>query len=370
MVIMALDHVRDYFHADAYIFDPADPNASTLPIFFTRWITHFCAPTFSFLAGTSAFFIGKRKPKKELSAFLFKRGLWLVLIELTIVNFAWYFDVQFRTFGLLTIWSLGVSMIFLALMIHLPRNVLLISCLLLIFGHNMFDSVPSDSLLWSVLHRQAFYPINDHTTLLVGYPLVPWIAIMGLGYYFGSFYEPGYSPKERKRLFSVIGSVALILFIALRYTNLYGDPNPFIKYDSISKNIISFLNPSKYPPSLLYVLMTIGGALFFLAFSEKWKGKRVAFFSTFGRVPFFYYIVHLYLIHILAMLFAELSGAGWQKLILSTWVSIDPGIKGYGFSLTVVYLVWVAVTAMLYPVCKWFDRYKMDHKEKWWLSYL
>lgn len=370
MVIMALDHVRDYFHADAYSFDPADPNQSNLPLFFTRWITHFCAPTFSFLAGTSAFFIGKRKTKKELSSFLLKRGIWLVLIELTIVNFAWYFDLQFRTFGLLVIWSVGVSMITLALLIHLPKNAILTLSLILIFGHNLFDTVNITNLFWGILHRQTFYPLNDHTTLLVGYPLVPWIAIMSLGYYFGSFYDGSYTAQDRKKTFTIIGIAALLLFIGLRATNLYGDPKPFIQFDSIPKNIISFLNPTKYPPSLLYVLMTLGGAILFLGNAEKLRGRLVSFFSTFGRVPFFYYILHLYLIHFLALFFAELSGAGWQKLILSTWINFEPNIKGYGFSLLVVYLVWIAVILMLYPLCKRFDKYKMNHKEKWWLSYL
>ncbi|MBW4360258.1 DUF1624 domain-containing protein [Flavobacterium taihuense] len=371
MVIMALDHVRDYFHYSAFFFDPTDPIQSNLPIFFTRWITHFCAPTFSFLAGMSAFMVGKRKTKKELSGFLFKRGLWLVFIELTVVGFAWFFDVHFRTFGLLVIWSLGISMIVLAALIYLPRTYILIFSLLLICCHNLFDNVHfSGNVLWSLIHEQTFYSLSEHTQLLIGYPLVPWIAVMALGYYFGAFYDKSFDSNKRKKLFNYIGGIAIIVFILLRLTNLYGDSRLFEQYDTVSQDLISFLNPSKYPPSLLYVLMTLGGAFLFLANTEKLKGKIVDFFSTFGRVPFFYYILHLYIIHIIAMIFAELSGFGWQKFIFSTWIGFEPNMKGYGFSLWLVYTVWIGIILMLYPLCKKFDKYKQRNKEKWWLSYL
>ena len=371
MVIMALDHVRDYFHYSAFMFDPADPTQSTLPIFFTRWITHFCAPAFSFLAGLSAFMVGKRKTQNELSAFLLKRGIWLVFIELTIVGFAWYFDFQFRTFGLLVIWSLGISMIVLAALIHLPRTYILIFSLLLICCHNLFDNVHfSGNVLWSVIHEQVFYKLSDNTQLLIGYPIVPWIAVMALGYYFGALYDKSFDSKKRKKVFNIIGVIAITVFIVLRLTNLYGDPKQFKQYDTLSQDVISFLNPSKYPPSLLYLLMTLGATFLFLANAEKLKGRIVNFFCTFGRVPFFYYILHLYLIHIMALLFAQISGWGWQKFILSTWIGFEPNMKGYGFSLWVVYLVWIGTILLLYPLCKRFDNYKQTHKEKWYLSYL
>jgi len=373
MVIMALDHTRDYFHASAYIFDPADPTRSSLAIFFTRWITHFCAPTFSFLAGVSAFMAGKRKTRGELSAFLLKRGLWLIFIELTIVNFAWYFDIHFRTVGLLVIWSLGISMIVLAGLVHLPRKFILLFSCLLIFGHNLLDHVQLDgNFLWSLIHQNSisFYKISDSSTLWVAYPIVPWIAVMSLGYYFGSFYDKNYDSAKRKKIFNIIGVSALVLFVVLRLTNVYGNPAKFIPYDTLSKDLISFLNPNKYPPSLSYLLMTLGGAFLFLANSENLKGRIVNFFSTFGRVPFFFYILHLYVIHIAAMIAARLSGFGWHKLILSTWINFDPGIKGYGYPLWAVYVVWIGVIAFLYPLCKKFDNYKLKHKEKWWLSYL
>ena len=371
MVIMALDHTRDYFHYSANFFDPADPTHTTLPIFFTRWVTHFCAPAFSFLAGLSAFMVGKRKTPKQLSSFLFKRGLWLVFIELTVVNFAWYFDIQFRTFGLLVIWSLGISMITLAALIHLPKKILLIFCCLIIFGHNLLDNIHfSDNLLWEILHQESFFKLSDNTQLLVGYPIIPWIAVMALGYYFGSFYDKSYEASKRKKIFNIIGLSSLILFVIIRWINTYGDPTPWQHYGTISKELISFLNPAKYPPSLLYLLMTLGTTLLFLANSEKLKGKIVDFFCTFGRVPFFYYILHLYLIHITAMVFAQLSGFGWHHFILPSWIGLVPEMKGYGFNLIIVYLIWIGVILALYPLCKKFDNYKQSHKDKWWLSYL
>ena len=369
MVIMALDHTRDYFHWSAMFYDPTDPGHSTLPIFFTRFITHFCAPTFSFLAGMSAFMVGKRKSKSELSGFLLKRGLWLVFIEMTIVNFSWYFDVHFGSPGLLVIWSLGISMIVLAALIHLPRKAILWFSLILIAGHNLLDSIHfKGSLGWSILHEPGFFP--EDYSLFVAYPIIPWIAVMSLGYYFGAFYNVDFGNEKRRKLFNTLGISALALFVLLRFTNVYGDARLFTHYDTISKDLISFFNPSKYPPSLDYLLMTLGVALVFLVNSENWKGKLVNFFSVFGRVPFFYYIIHIYVIHLAAMLYAQVAGYGWNKLILEGWITELPRMHGYGLALVWVYVIWISIILLLYPLCKWFDIYKQNHKEKWWLSYL
>lgn len=371
MVIMALDHVRDYFHESAFFFDPSDPSQSTLPLFFTRFITNFCAPAFSFLAGASAYMVGKRKSVNELSGFLVKRGLWLIFIEMTIVNFAWYFDIEFRTPNLLVIWCLGISMIVLAALIHLPKSFILWFSCILIFGHNLLDNFHfNGNFFWAILHESAVLKISDSYKLYIDYPIVPWAAVMALGYYFGSFYEKSFDPDKRKKVFNVIGVSAIVLFVVLRWTTIYGEPNPFKHFGTVPKNLMSFLKLTKYPPSLLYLLVTLGGAFLFLANSEKLKGRIVNFFCIFGRVPFFYYILHLYLIHLIALLFAELSGFGWQIMILSDWVSSVPELKGYGFGLWVVYAVWVGVILLLYPLCKRFDTYKQAHKEKWWLSYL
>lgn len=371
MVIMALDHIRDYFHAPAFLFDPTDPTKSDLPIFFTRWITHFCAPTFSFLAGMSACMVARRKTKAELSGYLVKRGIWLVFAEVTIVGFAWFFDLKFRTFGLLVMWALGISMIVLAALVHLPRKYILVFSVLLIGLHNLLDTVHvPGNVLWAFLHERILFNLTPDVKLLEAYPLVPWVAVMALGYYFGGYYDKAVEAGTRKKTFNIIGFSALAAFFVLRVTNLYGDPTPFVQYGSVSKDIISFFNPNKYPPSLLYLLMTLGAAFLFLANTENLRGRVVNFFCTFGRVPFFYYILHLYAIHIAAMIFAQLSGFGWRKFILDTWIGFEPNMAGYGFRLWVVYLVWIGIIWLLYPLCKRFDQYKQANKQKWWLSYL
>ena len=272
---------------------------------------------------------------------------------------------------MIVIWSLGVSMITLAALIHLPLKFILIFSLLIIFGHDLLDHIHfNGNFLWSVLHEPNLFNITGTVHLYVGYPLIPWIAVMSLGYYFGSFYDKSYDSSKRKKIFNIIGLSALILFVALRWINRYGDPFGWTYNDNFSKCIISFLNPNKYPPSLMYLLMTLGVAFLFLANAENLKGKLVNFFSTFGRVPFFYYILHLYFIHLTAMLFAQLAGFGWQKMILLDWIDASPSMKGYGFSLWVVYAVWIGIILLLYPLCRKFDKYKMNNREKWWLSYL
>jgi uncharacterized membrane protein len=371
MVIMALDHTRDYFHSAAFLFNPTDPTQSSLPIFFTRFITHFCAPAFCLLAGFSAYIIGKRKTPSELSIFLVKRGLWLIFIELTIVTFGWQFDIQFRMNGFAVIAVLGASMIFLAGLIHLPRTFTLIFSCVLIFGHNLLDTIHfHDSFLWAYIHEAAIFNFSNGFKFYLDYPIVPWIAVMSLGYYLGSLYDKSFDSKKRKRILNTIGFSSIVLFIVLRWSNVYGDPIQWITFDSESKTLMSFLQLSKYPPSLLFLLITLGTALLFLANTEHLKGKVVDFFCTFGRVPFFYYIIHIYLIHALAMLFAELSGFGWQLMILPDWILESPELKGYGFSLWVVYAVWFMVVISLYPLCKKFDNYKQANKEISWLSYL
>jgi uncharacterized membrane protein len=372
MVIMALDHVRDYFHYSAFFFDATDPTQTTWPIFFTRFITHFCAPAFSFLAGTSAFMIGKRKSPSELSSFLFKRGLWLVFVEIIIINFAWKFDITFTHIGLQTIWSLGISMIVLAGLIHLPKKMILALSLVIIFGHNLLDNIHFDgSYLWSMLHeRQKFEFVKGHTVVFA-YALLPWIAVMSLGYCFGSLYDSSFDTQKRKRILNSLGLGSLALFFILVALNIYGDPVRWTNYGDTSKTIMSVFNVYKYPPSLLYLLITLGCTFLFLANAEKLKGKVVNFFCVFGRVPFFYYILHLYLIHCIAIFAAEFTGYGWEIMVsMPTFITRVEALKGYGFNLITVYVIWIFVIILLYPLCKKFDTYKQSNKEKAWLSYL
>ena len=371
LVLMALDHTRDYFHAEAFIFNPLDPDATTWPIFATRWITHLCAPAFSFLAGVSAFFVSRRRSPFELSKFLIKRGLWLLFIQLTVINFAWYFDPEFYRIELDVIGSLGISMIFLAFIVHTPPKFILVLSCLLIFGHNFLDNVHFDgSPWWAVLHESVTFQLNGAYSFAIWYPLIPWVGVMSLGFWFGKFYDKSYDPARRKKEFLLIGLVAIVLFILFRGLNIYGNPTPWVDFDSVSKNLMSLLDANKYPPSLSFLLMTLGPTFLFLAYSENLKGKLVDFFMTLGRVPFFFYIIHLYVIHLLAMLASELTWTGWNTMILKEWVTDVDALVGYGFSLWAVYLIWTFIIILLYPFCKKFDRYKMNHKEKEWLSYL
>lgn len=372
MVIMALDHVRSYFHYDSFFFSPTDPENTNAAIFFTRWITHYCAPVFTFLAGISAYLVGRKKSKSELSSFLLKRGVWLVFVDLVIVNFAWYFDVQFSTISLLVFWFLGVSMIFLAAVIHLPLKYILIVSIIIVFGHNLLDYFTIEkTIFWSVLHEFSFFPMESGKLLFVGYPIIPWIGVMSLGYYFGSFYSSTTEPLKRQKLFKIIGVATIGAFIAIRLINGYGNLSHWKSYDTVLQTLFSFLNPAKYPPSLTFILMTIGPALLVLAYTENVTGKMVNFFSVFGKVPFFYYVIHIYVIHALALILAWGTGFGWKSMIITAgWVSSTPELKGYGLSVGYLYLIWIGLIILLYPLCKKFSLYKLNHKEKTWLSYL
>ena len=340
-------------------------------LFLTRWITHFCAPAFSFLAGISAFLVGIRRTKYELSKFLLKRGLWLIFIELTIVYFGWSFNVHFSAIGFLVIWSLGISMIFLAAIIHLSMRNILILSVVIVAGHNLLDNIHFDqSILWSMLHERSSFTVFGTIDARVVYPIIPWIGVMSLGYYFGSFYHRDVSPEIRQKLFIRIGWMCIVGFLLVRGLNLYGNSSPWLRYDTISQTVISFLNPAKYPPSLAYLLMTLGPSLLFLGISEKFKGRLIDICAIFGRVPFFFYIIHIYVIHWFAAMLCEFTGFGFEKMVLHGFVSTNKQLVGFGVDLWVVYLVWFGILLLLYPICKKFGIYKLNHKEKWWLSYL
>lgn len=370
MVIMALDHVRDYFHADAFLFSPIDLSATNVPLFFTRWITHYCAPVFVFLAGTSAWMIHQRKGTKETSVFLLKRGLWLIAVEFFIVSFGWMFNPTYPIFGLQVIWSIGIGMVVLAALVHLPLRWITLIGAILVFGHNALDGLTFDGAWWwSVLHAHGALEVGDHT-IFFAYPLIPWIGTMALGYAFGQFYAKGYTMEVRRRILTRLGLAAIMLFFIFRLTNEYGDPNPWSAQTTDVFSVLSFLNVEKYPPSMLYLLMTLGPAILFLAWAEKLNGWFVSALVVIGRVPFFFYILHIYLIHLLAMGAAERTGFGWHSMVLDEPVWFAESLKGYGFSLPVVYLVWIGVVLVLYPACVWFNKRKSNNRQWWWLSYL
>jgi len=378
MIIMALAHVREFFHRDAFLYDPLDLNHTSFAVFFTRWIGHLCAPVFLFLGGTSVFLAGKRKSKKEQAIFLFTRGLWLMFLELTVVNFAWSFNIHFPYFCLLTIWALGMGMIVLALLIRLPVKAILSVGVLIVAGHNLLDNfhVPGrglKALLWSFFIEPRWAYERNHFTLYhriieIGYPVLPWIGIMILGYCFGYSYSRRYNYPGKKKWLAVISVGAILTFIIVRFINVYGDPVPWSTQKNTLFTILSFLNVSKFPPSLLFTLVTLGIAIFLLILADRPLNRLTRIISVYGRVPMFYYLLHLYLIHFAALFAAELTGHSWKEMITKQPFTFD--IKNYGFSLSVVYLIWILIVIILYPLCKWYDKYKTTHKEQWWLRYL
>jgi uncharacterized membrane protein len=352
MIIMALDHVRDYLGGAT--FDPVDLEHTTPAYFFTRWITHFCAPTFCFFAGVAAFLASRRRTPRSLSVFLVTRGLWLVVAEFTIIRLGWSFDFGSRI-RFLVIWMLGISMIVLAGLVRLPRWLIAAISLVMIAGHDLLDGIdaaplidrsggslhaPISDWLWSVLHVPN-YPVL--------YPVIPWVGVMAAGYGFGPLLLG--EPAARDRRLTAIGLGITLGFVALRATNQYGDPTPWTSPHAV----LSFLNTEKYPPSLLFLMMTLGPAILSLPLLERVAPTRVGqAIAVFGRVPFFYYIVHLYLIHAGAILLALAVTGGWET---------------NRFDLRVVYAAWIFVIAVLYPLCRWFAGVKARRRDGW-LSYL
>lgn len=376
MVVMALDHVRDYFHADAFMFEPNDLDQASPWLFFTRWITHFCAPVFVLLAGAAAYLYGKKHTKAELARYLLSRGLWLVVLELTVINFAWFFNPTFEHQLFIVIWVIGISMMLLAAVIWLPLRYIAGLGLLMVFGHNLLDGIQLSgngpgSILWAVLHQTGFF-VFDGGSLFAAYPILPWTGVLWIGYAIGSWFAPGFPADLRQRWLSNTGYFAVLLFVLLRFAGIYGDPFVWVQYQEPLYTLLSFFNLTKYPPSLLYLLMTLGPALLLLARWEKLSSPKKWHqpFITIGRVPLFYYVVHLFVIHLLALVAAEMSGFGWQSMLLKGWVSYEPQLKGYGFSLGMVYLVWLGLLGILYPLSVYWLKFKSKHRGKWWVSYV
>lgn len=372
MIIMALDHVRDFFHVGAMVSDPTDPATTTPILFFTRWITHFCAPIFVFLAGTSAFLNGTKRTKKELSIFLLKRGFWLIVLELTIFNFLFGFDPLYHFVGLQVIWVTGVSMVLLAALIYLPLPFLFAIGLVMVCGHNFldrFNDAPNSqdrSLGWAFLHQPYFAQYAEGRVFGILYPIIPWPGIMLLGYCLGSLYVKGYDAVKRRKLLVFMGIAAIAVFILLRWANVYGDLFPWSEQKNTAATVMSFFNVTKYPPSLLYISMTIGPGLLVLAWLEKIKAGWTNIVVIYGRVPMFYYLLHFFIIHVLCMIVFFASGYTMAQAA-SGFMLFRP--NDFGFSLGVTYIIWIAVVVSLYPLCKWYSRYKATHTH-WWLSYL
>jgi uncharacterized membrane protein len=375
MVIMALDHTRDYVHSAAMAFRAEDLTQTTPAIFMTRWITHFCAPAFMFCAGAGAYFRFERAgTTSALSRFLWTRGLWLVLLEFTVVRAGFFFDLGFNPLFLIVFWALGISMIALALLIYLPYPVLLVVSVAMIALHNLFDGVTASQFgayawAWQLLHQQSAI-VTRGLVVIVAYPLVPWIGVMAAGYCFGRVY--GFPAERRRTLLLWLGVALTAGFVVLRALNIYGDPRPWAPHAEPAYTVLSFLNATKYPPSLQFLLMTLGPTLLFLAWADRVRLSDRHPLIVFGRVPLFYFVVHLPLIHALSIALAWLR-YGWAPFLfvppptLGTNRSVFP--PDYGWDLWVVYAVTGFAVLSLYPVCLWLSRLKARRRD-WWVSYV
>ncbi len=374
MVIMALDHVREYFHSGPLHFQPEDLQHTTVLVFLTRWVTHICAPVFMFTAGIGAFFWLRRgHTKYELSRFLWTRGFWLVGLELTVVRLALSFSLFSGDVILEVIWALGCSMIALGFLIWLPMRVLAVLSILVIGLHNLADPVSAERFgrfawVWNVLHQQGTFKIGG-ASVVTAYPLVPWIAVMALGFCFGEVLT--LEPARRQRLMARIGLALIVAFFVIRGINIYGDPAPWSNAVP-GMTVLSFLRCAKYPPSLDFLLMTLGPAILLLSRLDRMEFSAVNPLIVFGRVPLFYFIVHLFLIHGLTVP-AALIRYGHAGFLLTPIPSMGGDMRvypaDYGYGLGAVYLVWAAVVVLMYPVCLWFGRLKARRTD-WWLSYL
>jgi uncharacterized membrane protein len=364
MVLMVLDHVRDYF--SSVRFDPTDLTRTSVALFATRWITHYCAPTFVFLAGASAWMAGTRRTRGALARLLLSRGLWLILIEVTVISFGWYLSTRW-TYGARAqvIWAIGASMVVLAGLVYLPRPVIAGLGLALVVDHNLLDGIPPEAFgafapLWHALHVPGPLGILP---VYVTYPILSWIGVMALGYAAGPAVFSRQAEGPRRLVWA--GALLVLAFVALRTLNGYGDPSHRLTSGSPTLLAMSFLNVTKYPPSLQFVLMTLGPALVVLALLHRAKGPVAEAFVTFGRVPFLFYVAHLYLVHALAVLAG--MAQGFPGSSIRTVYRLLP--EGYGFGLPVVYLVWLGVVAALYPMCRRYAALKARSRA-WWLSYL
>jgi uncharacterized membrane protein len=363
MVIMALDHTRDYVHAAAMAFQPEDLSRTTAAIFMTRWVTHFCAPVFMLLAGAGAYLrLQNGRTHADLSRFLLARGLWLIALELTVVRAGFFFDVTGPPFILLVLWALGMSMIALAALIHLPYRVLLALSVALIAAHNLFDPLQPARFgalgwVWRILHVQG--PLTAAPPTIVAYPLVPWFGVMAAGFCFGRAYT--LDAERRRRLLLRLGPTLTAAFVVLRAINLYGDPRPWRPQDSPLFTVLSFLNTTKYPPSLSFLLMTLGPAMVFLAVIDRVRVSDRHPFVVFGRVPLLYFVLHIPLVHAFAI------GLTWWRYGKTPFLWLAPPTLGtprdafppdYGWDLWVAYAVTAAAVLVLYPICLWLGRLK------------
>jgi uncharacterized membrane protein len=373
MIIMALDHVRDLLHVNSVTQSPTNLATTTPILFFTRWITYLCAPIFVFLAGSSAFLSFRHQGDIAQSRkFLLSRGIWLVVLEFTVVNLGLFFDPGFHSLLFEVIAAIGCGFIILSLILGLSSGLLGIIGLVIIFCHNLLPLVPFGSasivkMILSPLFTLDPIPLFSNRILVIGYPPIPWLGIMLTGFASGKLFL--LEENKRKAIFLKIGFGSLLLFILLRGINIYGDPAPWSSQQTNIYTFLSFMNITKYPPSLQFCLVTLGIMFIVLAFAEKNQSKQTGFAVTYGRVPLFYFIVHFYLIHFLLILILFLQGFHLADLNFATGTFGRPKDRPSGLPLWAIYLIWICLVAALYKPCVWFGRFKATHRF-WWLRYV
>ncbi|MBS1793589.1 MAG: DUF1624 domain-containing protein [Acidobacteria bacterium] len=373
MIIMALDHVRDLIHVDSIAQSPTNLATTTPFLFFTRWITHLCAPTFVFLAGTSAYLALKDADAATGRSFLIKRGLWLILLEFTLVTFALWFDPGFHTLIFQVIAAIGFGFIALGLLRGLGPKTLGILGLIIVFGHNLTALIPfaEDSIARTVLtpfFGPAAFPLGAGRTFVMGYSPIPWLGVMLVGYAAGKLFE--LDPAARRRRLLALGGGALALFVVLRLVNVYGDPVPWAPQADAVYTFLSFMNVTKYAPSLLFCLVTLGVMFLMLAAAEGAKNRATDVAEIYGRVPLFYFLAHLYLIHLILLIVLFLQGFPASSLEFAGGTFGRPKDAVSGLPLWQIYALWVGVVAALYVPCRLYGEYKRRHREKTWLRYL
>lgn len=368
MIIMALDHVRDFIHRGAMSFSPTDLSQTTPVLFFTRWITHFCAPVFMFTAGMGAFLWWRNgRTRGQLSTFLLTRGFWLIVLELTVMQIAYDFGFsKSNPILLVVLWALGACMVVLAALVWLPESVLAIVSVGMIALHNLGDGVTSR--LWISLHQSGAIVIGG-MTVVSAYPLIPWIGVMALGFCFGRLYT--IDAGRRERILLTTGTAMIAAFLVLRWMNVYGDP---VRWSAQKLPALSFLNCTKYPPSLDFLLMTLGPAMFALVWFERHPPAFPNPLIVFGRVPLFYFVLHFFAAHLIAAALALLryGSPAWSFIfhpIPSMGGPRDLFPSGFGYDLWVAYAVWISIVVGLYPLCRRFAMLKASRRD-WWLSYL
>ncbi|WP_103124627.1 DUF1624 domain-containing protein [Nostoc cycadae] len=370
MVLMVLDHVRIFF--TNVRFRPTDLTQTNIPLFFTRWLTHLCAPTFIFLAGVGAYLYFENRPqtKLELSRYLIIRGLWLVFLELTVVRFGWIFEPTYSFSAAGVLWAIGWSMVVLAALIRMPIPLIATVGIVLICGHNLFDHIHAEQLgrwgwFWVILHEPKMLMPFANKSLIISYPLIPWIGVMATGYAFGIVLKQ--EKSYRQRFLLRLGLGLITGFVILRALNIYGDPSPWTVQNNFSFTILSFINCQKYPPSLLYLLITLGLAALLLYLFEKHRFRIFKPLVLFGQVPLFFYIVHIWLLHLMAILLAFPKYG--LKAIIMPFIASSLMPADYGYDLPMLYNFWIIMIVLLYPICSWFKGYKAKHPSKW-LKYL